>query len=86
MPIYQIMHDGQDWGRFSGPSMSEALLACLHDADRTRQYQVELLSHSENYGQGDGRMWGNGAQDRSRFWYVQGNGEIGVFSVAEPEL
>lgn len=76
---YFIRHDGQDYGAWEADTAENALLACLTDADRTRLYGVELLSNSENYGAGDGRSWGNGAEDRSAFWYVAHEGLVSVY-------
>lgn len=79
MASYQITHDDQDWGTFEAASAGEALLACMHESDRTRIWGVEHLSNSFEFGKGSGRMNGNGAQDTQNFYYVDGGSDRGVF-------
>lgn len=89
MAEFQITLGGQaDYGTFSGTDAADAVLACLRDADRTREYGTpRLLSTSPTFGIGartqDGS--GNGAADRSGWWYVRtATGEfVGVYEVDE---
>jgi hypothetical protein len=85
MTNFEITHDGSSWGSWSGETAEEALLACLADSDRTRTWKLEHLSNSASYGKSAPRvsLSGNGAQDTDRFWYVENDGAVAVFSASD---
>jgi hypothetical protein len=85
MLTFSILNDGNDYGEFAGETAAEALLAALRDSDPTRRYGTpELLTHSADYGRGSAALNGNGAQDRSRFWYVTDADDcVSVFQLPE---
>lgn len=79
---------GEDYGSYPADTPEAAVLACLRDADRTREYETpELLSRHLGYGRGHtGQVNGNGADDRSGWWYVSEADTgvfVGVYAVAE---
>jgi len=80
---YTITHDDTDYGTFSAGSPTEALLCALKNADRTRSYEVDHISDSPNYGMGSLATNGNGAQDRSRYFYVTDGCQTSVFVAKE---
>lgn len=88
MAEFRITNDGDDYGTWTGETAAHALLACLADADHTREWRVEHLSDNAGYGKGasTSTTWGNGAQDRSRFWYVATDSVTRVFVASTAEV
>jgi hypothetical protein len=79
---------GEDYGAWDGDTPEAALLACRRDADRTRPVPaVRHLSDAAAYGRGSDALNGNGADDRSDWWYVRAldTGRLGVYALEEPE-
>lgn len=78
--------DEIDYGTFEAVDMDDALIAALTDSDHTREYKIELLSNSTDFGRPSSVMScgaGNGGQPTQDWFYVRGKNSIGIYKTSD---
>lgn len=75
---------GEEWGEWEAETPEGAVLAALNDNERVPREPVRCLSNNASFGEGAARVNGNGAQDRSDWWFVSLDGTfVGVYAGGE---